>query len=162
VKRIALWTVLSSAFVTLVTFIALSASGQQTPAHQPLMPDLSASGQTPPPRPLTPEQMQLVAQKEAARRAAGIPADPTGPGQFAGPVRSARPFTGQVWMTKAQLLADFTAAEAHEQAYIARLEQEAGPSAALRAREAREQRRREIEALTDGPIELAIPAVEAQ
>jgi hypothetical protein len=158
-KRIALWTVLGSAPLTLVTFIALSASGQ-TPPPQPLTPDQSASGQTPSPRPLTPEQMQLVAQKEAAARAAGMPTGPPVP--YVGPARSVQSFTGQVRTTKAQMLAEFNAAEAHEQAYIARLERESGPAAAQRERAAREQRRREIEALPDGPIELEIPAVEAR
>lgn len=112
------------------------------------------------PRPLTPEQQRLLAEKARALAAAGIPdisrpsATPAQPNQ---PVHySTRP----LHTTRAELLARWQTAWAADQAYIARVHRETGPDAARRIRERYEAQRRSIEALPDGPIDQRISMVE--
>ena len=113
-----------------------------------------------PPTPLTPEQMRLVAEKERAKKEAGIADLSSSEGMYVQPGEPVRQFVGTIQVTKAQLLADLEAAQAADNEYFNQLERNGGSKAVQRMREEYEKQRRGIEALPDGPISLNIPSVE--
>jgi len=113
-----------------------------------------------PPTPLTPEQMRLVAEKERARKEAGIVDLSTPEGVYVQPGEPVRQFIGTIRVEKAKLLADMEAAWAADKGTLDLLERSGGSKAVQRMREEFEKQRREVEALPDGPISLDIPSVE--
>lgn len=145
-KRLVLSILLASALLTVSTVLAFSASAQSGP----------------PQRALTPEQLRLVAQKERARAAAGVPAAPRRPdSNYAGPDAPARRFAGTVQVTKAELRARW-----QKQAdYVASVERalveaKRDPAEARQLRAELEALRAQIEALPDGPITVPMPGKE--
>jgi len=113
-----------------------------------------------PSAPLTPEQMRLIAEKERARKEAGMVDLSTLEGVYAQPGEPARQFVGTIYIEKGELLADLEAAWAADQKTLDLLERNGGSKAVQRMREEFEKQRRDIEALPDGLIRLDIPSVE--
>jgi len=113
-----------------------------------------------PPTPLTLEQMRLVAEKQQARREAGITDPSSSEGMYAQPGEPVRQFVGTIKVTKAELLADLDAAWAADKEYLDQLDRDGGAKTAQPMREEYEKQRRSIEALPDGPVSLDIPSVE--
>lgn len=107
-----------------------------------------------------PDQQDLINAKEKARQEAGAPAEPPADGEVARSNQPVRQFTGQVQMTKAELLALVDAGEAAEQAYLAWLEREGHADVAQKRRNEYEAERRRIKALPNDPVQLEIPGVE--
>jgi hypothetical protein len=107
-----------------------------------------------------PDWQSLVEAKKRAALQAGVPDQHAPAGPFAQPGVPVRLFTGNVRMTKMELLQRLEAAELADQLYLARLEREFDPAAAQQKRADYEAQRRHIMALPDGPIEFAVPSVE--
>ncbi len=142
-RRLVGGILIAAALLTLVTFIwPLSVYGA-------------------PPAPLTPEQMRLVAEKERAKKEAGM-VDRLGPeGEiFIQPGAPVRRFIKTIQVTKAQLLTDLEAARIADESYFDQLKRNGGSEAVQHMREEYDKRKRAIEALPDGPIHLDIPGVE--
>jgi hypothetical protein len=112
-----------------------------------------------PPVPLTPGQMRFIAEKEQARKEAGVPDLSNPEGEYAQPGEPVFHFVKTIQMTKAEILAGLEAAWATDKQYINLLEREGRIKAAQRIRKQYEEQRWRIEALTDDLISLDIPVV---
>lgn len=122
---------------------------------------LPASAQSAPPRPaLTPTQVQELRGKAQARARDGVPAPQRRHGAAAQRNPPVRRFTSTVTTTKAELLALWRTGWSRDQAYLARVVRDQGAVAAAQLREQYEARRRQIEALPDGPVALSAPGIE--
>lgn len=107
-------------------------------------------------QPLSQEELQRVAEKEAARRQAGLPPPPTPPagGWVSGPQPSDKT-TATVRVTKTQQLEALQRFEAYVSSVERALEQVGrDPKEAAYLRAQLNKRRQEIEALPDGPISV--------